>query len=76
MAKQHSTRFVEWVQVFGVARLARAFNVRSSVVRQWVEPDSKLRPSRKHAELIVAISGLAQYRHVDGKPLRLQDVAQ
>ena len=38
MAKQHSTRFVEWVQVFGVARLARAFNVRSSVVRQWVGP--------------------------------------
>ena len=77
MAKQQSsTRFIEWVRDFGVGRLARVSGAHRVAVRRWVEPDSRLRPSRKHAELIVAISHLAQYRCPDGAPLRLQDVGQ
>jgi hypothetical protein len=74
--QQGSTRFIEWVQDFGAARLARVSGAQRVAVRRWLEPDSRLRPSRKHAELIVAISGLAQYRCPDGAPLRLQDVGQ
>jgi len=69
--KKPNSAFRNWVRSFGVARLARVVSAPRKVVKSWL---SDARPAREHAELIVAISGLVQYRCPDGAPLRLQDV--
>jgi len=73
-SRECNPRFVQWVRAFGVARLARSLGVSRNTVRCWTIPEANRRPVVKQADLIVAISGLAQYRPEDGRPLRRGEV--